>query len=252
VDSLLERWTQPGPLSRYVEDLALTLAVLAGPDGEDLGTVPVPLGDPTAVVLRGLRGAYFTDNGIAQPTEATRRTVARAVEVVIDAGVAMKESRPPGVERASDLRFRLAAADGGAWIRNELAAAGTVESPLLDRARAAAAAVEPLPADRFMSLWEEWGAFRRSAHGFWEEFDVLVCPVAEEPAFLVDGPRPAFGYTSLFNLTGWPVVVLRCGTSDEGLPIGLQVVAPPWREDVAIRLARNLEDSLGGWRRPAP
>ena len=44
----------------------------------------------------------------------------------------------------------------------------------------------------------------------------------------------------------------RCGTSREGLPIGVQVVAGPWRDDVALAAAQRLEDELGGWRPPPP
>ena len=43
------------------------------------------------------------------------------------------------------------------------------------------------------------------------------------------------------NLTGWPAAVVRCGTSRTGLPIGVQIAANPWREDVALALARVLE-----------
>jgi amidase len=43
------------------------------------------------------------------------------------------------------------------------------------------------------------------------------------------------------NLTGWPAAVVRCGTSKTGLPIGVQIAANPWREDVALAIARVLE-----------
>ena len=45
-------------------------------------------------------------------------------------------------------------------------------------------------------------------------------------------------------------VVVRAGSSAEGLPIGVQVVARPWREDVALAVARHIEEALGGWRAP--
>jgi amidase len=44
--------------------------------------------------------------------------------------------------------------------------------------------------------------------------------------------------------------VVRGGTSPEGLPIGVQLVARPWREDVALAVAQSLEGALGGWQRP--
>jgi amidase len=52
------------------------------------------------------------------------------------------------------------------------------------------------------------------------------------------------------NLTGWPAVVVRCGTSSEGLPIGVQIAARPWQDATALAVAAHLEATLGGWRPP--
>ena len=52
-----------------------------------------------------------------------------------------------------------------------------------------------------------------------------------------------------FNMTGWPAAVVRCGESVEGLPIGVQIAAGPWREDIVLAVARRLEELLGGGRR---
>ena len=58
---------------------------------------------------------------------------------------------------------------------------------------------------------------------------------------------PGFSYTMTHNLTGWPAAVVRCGTSHDGLPIGVQIAAAPWREDVALQVALRLEELLAGW-----
>jgi len=57
--------------------------------------------------------------------------------------------------------------------------------------------------------------------------------------------------SDVHNLTGFPAVVVRGGSSPEGLPIGVQLVAPPWREDVALAAARIVEAASGGWQPPA-
>jgi len=57
-------------------------------------------------------------------------------------------------------------------------------------------------------------------------------------------------YLVPFSLTGWPCVIVRAGTSPEGLPLGVQIVARPWREDVALALAQQVESALGGWQPP--
>ena len=59
-----------------------------------------------------------------------------------------------------------------------------------------------------------------------------------------------FTYTFTYNLTGWPGAVVRAGTSPEGLPIGVQIVARPGREDVALAIAKRVESDFGGYQRP--
>jgi len=53
-----------------------------------------------------------------------------------------------------------------------------------------------------------------------------------------------------YNMTGWPAAVVRGGTSPDGLPIGVQIVAHPWREDIALAVAGYLEKKLGGFQPP--
>lgn len=53
-----------------------------------------------------------------------------------------------------------------------------------------------------------------------------------------------------YNLIAWPSAVVRGDISPGGLPIGVQIVAGPWREDVALAVAQHIESVLGGWQRP--
>jgi amidase len=86
------------------------------------------------------------------------------------------------------------------------------------------------------------------------QYDVILCPPNASPA-LPHGATfdhiAGFGFTVAYNLTGWPAAVVRAGTSAGGLPIGVQAVARPWREDVALAVVAHLEQALGGWRPPA-
>ena len=65
-----------------------------------------------------------------------------------------------------------------------------------------------------------------------------------------DAVFPGFSYTMTHNLTGWPAAVVRCGATASGLPIGVQIAAAPWREDVALAVALRLEEAFGGWSEP--
>lgn len=90
---------------------------------------------------------------------------------------------------------------------------------------------------------------------FFENYDVILSPTCAIPAPLrgesvKSSWLPNASYTQSYNLTGWPGAVVRCGASPEGLPIGVQVVARPWREDVALAVAKKLEMELSGFQPP--
>jgi amidase len=54
-----------------------------------------------------------------------------------------------------------------------------------------------------------------------------------------------------YSLTGWPAVVVRAGTSPDGMPIAVQLVARPWRDDVTLAAATLVEAHFGGWQPPS-
>ena len=245
----LDAFTQIGPMARHVEDLSLTLSIIAGPDGHDPAVVPAPLGDPQDVSVRDLRVAFFTDNGIKSPSPDTVSTVRAAAGVLADHGVSVTEDRPQGVSNAERLWFSLYLADGGAWIRRLIHAAGTERlSSALDWMQTA----QPVSLTKFTQEMSRWNVYRSAMLAFMQPYDVLLCPVSATPATRHDDPDgPDFTYTFAHNLTGWPGAVVRCGTSAEGLPIGVQIVARPWREDVALAVAQYLETNLGGWQSPS-
>jgi amidase len=249
VDSL----TQNGPMARYVADLVLTLPIIAGVDWRDPAIVPMPLGDPQAVDLKTLRVALHTDNGIMTPTPDIVAAVRAAATALSEIGMAVHEDRPAVLERAADLANNLSGSDGRAWVRRLLATAGTTEvHPWLAKRLEEAA---PLEVGAFTALLEDVDSFRSAMLIFMGQYDVILCPVCAFPApphgtTLSEERRKGFSYTGAYNLTGWPGAVVRVGTSPEGLPIGVQVVARPWREDVALAVAQHLETVFGGWQRP--
>ncbi len=247
--------TQNGPMARYVEDLALTLPIIAGVDWRDPAIVPMPLGDPNAIGLKGLRVAMHTHNGVMAPTLETAAAVQAAAEALAQAGADVQEDRPAILEQTAELSNNLSGSDGRAWVRRLLEQAGTTEiHPWLRRRLEEA---RPLSVGDFTALLENVDRFRSEMLAFMERYDVILCPVCAFPApphggTMTDEIRKGFSsYTAAYNLTGWPGAVVRAGTSPEGLPIGAQVVARPWHEDVALAVAQHLEVALGGWRRPA-
>jgi amidase len=249
---LFQSFTQLGPMARRVEDLALILPLLAGPDGEDPHVQPVPLGDPFAVKVEGLRVVTFGDNGIRTPTAETVLAVTAAAAALGNRGARVEERLPPGLAEAWDCWDRLIRADGFAWLQRLITDAGTPGMGSYDTR----GWVKRQPArsgDSLTALIEHADGVRGRLLAWMQEVDLIVCPAMPQPA-IRHGESNAdwFGdtYSDVHNLTGWPAVVVRGGTSPEGLPIGVQIVAPPWREDLALAGAAVIEEASGGWQRP--
>ncbi len=247
----LDMLTQIGPLARYVEDLILTLPLIAGPDWRDPAIVPLPVGDPEAVESGRLRVAFFIDNGIIPPTPEIVEVVQSAAISLAESGAIVDEARPPGIEHTRDTWLELVVADGAAWIRRLLDEAGTTEfHPILQQRFFER---EPVSAAEYNRMLTRVDRLRSAMLAFMERYDVIICPAGAYPALPHDriaDINAGFTYTRVFNLTGWPAAVVRGGTSPEGLPIGVQIVAQPWRENVALAVAQYLETVLGGWQPP--
>jgi amidase len=242
-----------GPMARSVEDLELALPVIAGPDWIDPGVQDVPLRDPRAIAVRGLRVAVHTENGIMPARADVAATVKTAAKALADAGAIVEERIPAGIAQCFELFMAIATADGGFGTRAALAMAGTTQpSPLIEGFLAQATGEKT--AAFFEGLLIGLDRYRSAMLGFFQNYDVILCPVNALPA-VEHGTSsdlfPAFSYTIAHNLTGWPGATVRCGTSEEGLPIGVQCVAHPWREDVALAAVKHLETALGGYQRPS-
>lgn len=213
--------TQIGPLSRFVEDLWLAFGVIAGPDWRDSGVVPVPLGDPNTVSLDRLRIGWYADDGTVTPTEETVAAVRAVAARLAGEGLRVEEVAPPDSDESW-------AITRGYW-RTRSLTGGEVEN-----------------------LQLRWDRFRTAMLGYIHDIDAIICPADHVPAVRhEDSDDQRFTYTLPFSLSGWPCAVVRAGTSPEGLPIGVQIVTQPWREDVAIAVARQVEALTGGWQ-PAP
>ena len=248
-----DAYTQNGPMARYVEDLVLTLPIISGPDWEDPAIVPMPLGDPADVDLGSLRVAFYTNAPeYNYPTQETVDAVNAAVGVVSDIVASVEEHVPGPVSRVPELNDRIGDGDGRATMLRILQRAGTTElSPFIRSIRDEAV---PISTAEFTRALEELDQYRSEMLGFMRSYDAIICPTAAVPALphgeaYKDENRNT-NYTAPYNLTGWPGAVVRCGTSPEGLPIGVQVIARPWREDVALALAAVLESALGGYVKP--
>ena len=229
------------------------MPLLAGGDGRDATVVDMPFDDPARVELDCLRVAFYTDNGFAAADAEVAGVVRAAAGALAGEVAAIEEERPACLEQAYDLEMKLLGADGGDGLREYLRGLGSTQvHPLLtgwlDK-------LEPYRTSvaGFAGYWAEWDAYRAAMRAFLGRYDVLVCPVYTHAALphgasTQDENFRGFSHTMAYNVAGWPAAVVRCGTSASGLPIGVQIVAAPWREDIALAVAARLEGAFGGWR----
>jgi amidase len=243
-------------IARHVEDLALALPIISGPDFRDASIVGMPLLDPKDVSLSSLKLAFFDDDGLASPTKEIAAAVRDSAKAFMDAGVKVEEKRTPDAEKAATVYHDMSRGDGGAGTRAFLKSIGSDPiSPLFEKALTYSVAPAMATTTDALAAFVRWDLFRNSMLRFMENYDAVLSPVAPFPALahgtsFDEANRKGGGYSQMYNLTGWPTATVRVGTSPEGLPLNVQVAARPWREDVALALAAHLEKTFGGWKMP--
>jgi amidase len=249
----IETLWQIGPMARRVEDLIEAMRLLCGPDGIDPTVPDVPWRDPRQVKLDELRVAFYTDNGFAAADGEVSGVVRRAAAALAQAVRSVDEARPACLAAAYDLEMKLLGPDGGDGVRAYLREIGSSQvHPLLtgwlDK-------LEPFRTDvaGLAHYWAELDAYRAEMTRFLRGYDAILCPAYTHAALphgesIRDDNFRGFSHTMAFNVSGWPGAVVRCGESATGLPIAVQVVAAPWREDIALRVALWLEEAFGGWK----
>ena len=221
--------TTIGPMARRVEDLALALSVIAGPDGRDPAAPPIEPRRPEAADLKGLRIACFTSLDGATPDAATVEAAGRALA---ELGALVDHAHPPRIDEAREITE-------------------------LHWKRPVSISLSQWSPDRKITLTAEevermtfgWERFQRQMTAFMGHWDLILCPAAPTPA-PIEWPNGAAQYVYLlpFSLTGQPSAVVPCGWSTDGLPIAVQLVADRWRDHLALAAAGALEASFGGWR----
>jgi Asp-tRNA(Asn)/Glu-tRNA(Gln) amidotransferase A subunit family amidase len=249
-----------GPMARTVRDLQLMFNVIAGPDNSDPNAAPVPVRPIDPASLRQTRIGYFEDDGRTPVTSETRRAIQRAVELLRVKGFTVEPFRPEGLEQARQL-WRVLFIDGAAMLlrqayKNRESEMYSIVREIID----AAAEDPPLTADRLFETLFGRDAVRARLLDQMGQYPVLLCPVNAIPAFrhgerswTVEGQRVDYldvsSYSQWFNLAGNPAAVVPVDRSDEGLPIGVQIVGRPWEEERVLAIAAAIEKE-GDWTGP--
>jgi amidase len=246
-----DSFQETGPLARRVEDIALLMSILSGPDMWDAIMVPVPFSDPNAVDLKKLRVAYYTTNGMSAPSSEIQSLVKDCVGYFSKLGCKVSEDKPPKMKELGDVRQKFESADDRDHIRRLLKKHGTTQASPGLRVDG-----ETLPSADFTRLCEEMDAIKSEQLAWLESYDLIICPANAQapqkvPPEFVRPPGAPASYTSQYNTTGWPAGVVRAGTSkaESGMPLGIQVVGQPWRDDIVVAAMAHVEKQTGGWQK---
>lgn len=259
--------TTDGIVSRTVRDTAVMYDAIFGYETGDPYTAP-PLDQPLSAELRAATGLLrigFVDRPI--PTDLDRdddcaAAVHGALTLLSRVGHGIEPGYPRALDEHEDVARHFAnivatstAADVAFLehiVGRELTDAD-VEVDTLKFARWA----KRITGLEYLQSFEWLRRWSRRVVAWWDDYDLLVTPTMGrapvELGFLA-GPgagrrmRPWFQYTQQFNITGQPAISLPIHWNAHGLPIGVQLVAAPYREDLLIRVASQLEGLFPWWR----
>lgn len=240
-----------GPMARTAEDVRLLFTVLAGHDVEDPFSAPVPLRVPNVDNLHVGFWPVMFDTPIE--TE-TREVLAKAAGVLHELGIAVDEFRPKGLDRAPDLWWfffeRVYAPFTRQLIEGRESDAHWTGTELMFRALQ-----EPEPT--MQDVVANLGVRDRLRTALFREMDrypVLLTPVCATHAFphrqrpydLLKMMQPV----TVFNLLGMPAIVIPFGMSKDGLPIGIQLAARAYDEELLLEVAVRMERVRGAFPGP--
>jgi AtzE family amidohydrolase len=238
-----------GPFARSVGDLALAYDAMLGPDVDDPALADVaasPVSSSLDAGFAELRiatlGGYFARTGEPAAFEAVARVAtALGVERTIEL---------PQAERARASGYLITMAEGAALHLDRLRTrAGDFDPDVRDRLIAGAM----LPGAWIVKAQKFRSWFRREVNEVFKSTDILLAPATPcraprrgQKTMVLDGQemlvRPNLGlFTQPISFIGLPVATVPVWTEGERLPIGVQIIAAPWREDLALRVARALE-----------
>jgi aspartyl-tRNA(Asn)/glutamyl-tRNA(Gln) amidotransferase subunit A len=251
-----------GPMAATVGDAAAVLQAIAGYDALDVSSANVPLsdyvsglGDEVKHLRVGILRAYFYDDLNAEVAAAVEQALAVISALVADVReIQLAEMR---IEVPMDRTVQ--AAEAFAFHAADIARTPELYQPeTLRRIRSG----ENISAPEYIQRRRELDQARRRAQDIFADVDLLVTPTTPLPAPAIadlkkdpEALRPAelilLRNTRPFNVWGLPAVSVPCGFTKGGLPIGLQVVGPHWREDLVLRLAHGYEQ-VTPWHQRCP
>ncbi len=184
-----------------------------------------------------------------------------AAEALRDAGFRVEPFRPSTLELLRKLWHKFFVQCGAMFYAPAIRGREDELSPIFREFLSLAAAAAPLSAAQLLDAWAQLDLVRAQTLEEIKSFPILLCPVASIPAFrhgerswMIEGRTVDYldvmRFTQWFNVLASPAAVVPVGTSPEGLPIGVQIVARPFDDEAALAVAAVVDAAFG--YRPPP
>ncbi|MBL8174410.1 MAG: amidase [Bryobacterales bacterium] len=245
----------PGPMARTVGDIALLFSVLQGADPRDSLSVgqagPASHPKPRIGIMRQFYRVPV-DASVAAALDL-------AASLLRDAGYQVEEFTPQGLDRAPNL-WAFFFAEIGGMLTRELLAGREAEAhwTVTENLRPSPS---PIDARSLIDAYAERERLRLLALEQMSRFPVLLTPPCSIPAFAhrrrrfdVSGQSiglfAAMAPATIWNLLGFPALVLPCAMTDSGLPAGVQLVGLPFEDERLLQVGLDLEEARGTFPQP--
>jgi amidase len=259
-----------GPVARSLDDLKLAFSIIAGADPQDVDVPAIPIVYPKPRPLKKLRIAWIDQfPGAVKVSNDTRAALQAFVEKLAAKGIIVERINPPGFDfdDAWKTYGNLLSMELGVYIPSYMRLTVYVFRLYKDM-------VFPLSYKKYLTVLTRRDRLIAKMEEFLSAYDAWLCPVAITPAYkhikptkslgpfpvytkdmVVDGESVDYltangAYTTIFNITGNPVVVMPIGYTQAGIPIGVQVVGSRWQDARLLTVAEQLFKAGGAFRHP--
>jgi Asp-tRNA(Asn)/Glu-tRNA(Gln) amidotransferase A subunit family amidase len=247
-----------GPMARTIAGVRVLFEVMAGPDSGDALSAPVPVRAYRDAELRGMRIGILESEALGVATPETRAAVERAAKSLVERGFTVELFRLNGLDRALDLWWFFFGPVIGNLIQQSIAGRENQISPMLCEYLSCATSENPITLDQFTKACAERDVLRAEILRQMQDTPVLLSPVSTSPAFRHGqgnyspgtGYRDTMRFSQWLNLTGFPGASVPVGVSNDGLPIGVQVIGRPFEDELVLAVAEAIEQARGPWQRP--
>ncbi|PYK07996.1 MAG: amidase [Verrucomicrobia bacterium] len=248
-----------GPMARTIADVRSLFEAMAGPDADDALSAPVPLRSYNEADLRGMRVGILESDGLGVATPETRTAVAQAAKLLAERGFTVEPFHLNGLDRALDLWWFFFGPVIGHLFQQSIASQEDQISPMLREYLAFATSGNPITLEQFLKACADRDSLRAEILRQMQDTPILLSPVSTNPAFRHgqgnylpgEGYLETMRFSQWLNLTGFPGASVPVTLSNDGLPIGVQVIGRPFEDELVLAVAEAIEQSRGPWQAPS-